>query len=408
MDKQLVVLEEHKPVTYEELSLISEKLAKPVDIQIIDMPEMRVLSSCLKDNGNSDVDGFWQWINRNGIPSGIPGRHEMFEYQNSGGQLVIIVKIPDTFINSSPYADYILKGGLYAVGSVYIDEEIGEFHKEMIKSFDGNKYYEVDFLHDGRLRHESLVETVISPDDMREKVDVFIPVKKRIPDASHYDENDLIESISLCEIEKDNPVFLEFNIPLNEITPILDPHYAILESGEAEYISWISARKLSTNVSVEIPFRVDIEFKVEDKSKRFGYGSDEGSIRFYHGNNLFGINMENKADSRLSKEAICFNQPILGNYFSYPKLGRINYNEYNTLTWIVGEKHFAVVINNEVRYCGVNFPYMDSDLHLQKPETIIIGADGQGKKYFRSIKVSKLKTIPKIKIKKGELFIIRK
>lgn len=34
------------------------------------------------------------------------------------------------------------------------------------------------------------------------------------------------------------------------------------------------------------------------------------------------------------------------------KLGRIKYNEYNSLTWIVGVKHFAVVINGEVRYCG--------------------------------------------------------
>ncbi|MBB2183373.1 hypothetical protein H0486_10835 [Lachnospiraceae bacterium MD1] len=146
----------------------------------------------------------------------------------------------------------------------------------------------------------------------------------------------------------------------------------------------------------------------EEESERFGYGSDEGSIRFYHGNCMFGINMENKADKRLSKEAICFHQPIIENYFCYPKLGKIKKNEYNTLTWIVGEQHFAVIINGEVRYCGVGFPYMDMDLYLQKPQTIIIGSNGQGKKYFKSIKVSQLRTTPKTNIKQGELIMSMK
>jgi hypothetical protein len=198
----------------------------------------------------------------------------------------------------------------------------------------------------------------------------------------------------------------EYNVPLEGITPVNHPHYKIMETGEAEFIGWIAARKLSTNVSVRIPFRVDIEFMADCESERFGYGSDEGSIRIYHGNHMFAINMENKADSRLSKEAVGFHQPLIGNYCSYPGLGKIKYNEYNTLTWIVGERHFAVVINGEVRYCGVNFPYMASDLYLLKPETIYIGSDGQGKKYFRSIKVSQLKTAPKIKIKKGKLNMI--
>ncbi|HEX3021604.1 MAG TPA: MerR family transcriptional regulator, partial [Lachnospiraceae bacterium] len=54
-------------------------------------------------------------------------------------------------------------------------------------------------------------------------------------------------------------------------------------------------------------------------------------------------------------------------------------------------------------FMEANFPYMSSNLYLQKPETLIIGSDGQGKKYFRSIKVSQLKTAPRIQIRKGEL-----
>lgn len=46
---------------------------------------------------------------------------------------------------------------------------------------------------------------------------------------------------------------------------------------------------------------------------------------------------------------------------------------------------------------------MSTDLYLQRPETITIGSNGQGKKYFRSIKISQLKTTPKLKIKQGGL-----
>ncbi|HWT76540.1 MAG TPA: MerR family transcriptional regulator [Mobilitalea sp.] len=397
MDKQLTSIEEHKPVTYQELSAVSDKLAKPVDVRIIDIPEMRVLSSRMKGSDTSDVDAFWQWINTNRIPTGIPGRHEMFEYQNNDGQPVMILKIPDTFVKDSPYADYVLKGGLFAAGSVYVDEEIGEFHKAMVKSFDNNKYYEVDYQHDGTLRHESLVETVISPDDQREKVDIFVPVKKRLPDASHYDPNEQITSITVHEIEEANSILQVYNIPLNEITPILDPYYVILDTGEAEYIPYISKRWLSTNIPLKIPFRVDIEFK-----------TDEASLRFFHDNAMFGINMDNNADSRKSQEALSFNQPIFGDYHSYRKLGQINKNQYNQLTWIVGEKHFAVIMNGEVRYCGINFPYMKSDYNLLNAYPIIIGSDGWNKIFLKSIRVSQLKHTKKIKIKKGELTMITK
>ncbi|WP_055668815.1 MerR family transcriptional regulator [Desnuesiella massiliensis] len=411
IDKQLEaqeIRENEKEISFERLSDLSEKMSVPLDLIIIDLPPMRVLSSKLKDSDISDVDGFWDWLSKSRIPFGTPGSHKLFEYQKDNVQTVIIQNIDRDFNNDSPYSDYEFEGGLFAVGSVYVEDDIASFHHRMINSFDNNPYYEVDYRHGGRLRHESLAESVISSDSRREKINIFLPVKRRLPDAEHYDPNEQISNINLVEIEHENPVLYEYNIPLTEITPIYDPHYEVLETGEVEYICWIATRKLSTNVSVKIPFRVDIEFKAENESERFSYGSDEGSIRFYHGNNLFGINMENKADSRLSKEAICFNQPILGNYFTYPKLGRIKYNEYNTLTWIVGEKHFAVVINGEVRYCGVNFPYMVSDLYLQKPETIIIGSDGQGKKYFRAITVSQLKTTPKIKIKQGGLIMSTK
>jgi DNA-binding transcriptional MerR regulator len=396
---------DNNEVSYHRLSELTEQVAPQPDLIIIDLPPMRVLSSILKNSDRSDVSEFWDWLEKSKIPFGTPGSHKLFEYQNDNAQTVMIQNIDTNYNNDSPFLDYELEGGLFVVGSVYVDDDIAAFHKKMIQSFDNNPFYEVDYRQSGVLRHETLAETVISTDSMREKINLFLPVKRRRLDVMLYDPNEQISDISPAEIEHSNPVLYEYNLPLTEITPVYDSHYKVLESGEAEYICWIADRKLSTNVSVKIPFRVDMEFKVDQESERYWYGSDEGSIRICYGNYLFAVNMENKADSRLSKEALCFTQPMIGKYFSYPGLGRIKYNEYNKLTWIVGEKHFAVIINGEVRYCGVNFPYMSSNLYLQKPETIMIGSNGQGKKYFRSIKVSQLKTTPKINMKQGEIIM---
>lgn len=280
----------------------------------------------------------------------------------------------------------------------------------MVKNFDRNIYYEVDFLHGGGMRHESLVESVLSPDEKREKVNLFLAVKKRLPDVSLYDLNELLHDISLKEIEEANQILWQVDVGMDKLIPILSPYYHVNEWGEAEYIPYIDKRLLSTNIEVKLPFRVDIEFKVDYESYRFGYGSTEGSMRFYHGDLrfMYGINMENNPDDRLSQEAICFNQPIFGNFYHYPKLGKINHDIYNRLTWIVGEKHFAVIINDEVRYCSINFPYMTANLHLEPGRPVIIGSNGQGKIFLKSICVTQLKLSPKIKIREGDLTMITK
>lgn len=406
MEQQLdiqKVEESTRQVSYEKLSSLTGDILSPKELNIVNLPPMRMLTSQLKETLESDVEGFWECLLMMRISIGEPGSHCLFEYQLADGNHVMMQRIEDSFVNVSSYTDFLFEGGLFAEGSVYVDEDISSFHNQMMKSFDENPYYEVDYKHDGFLRQETLAESVIATDSSRERITLYLPVKRRLLDTKHHTKIELIDVKDAKQIEVENPILKEYNVSLNEITPIYSPDYKVLETGVAEYVSYITARKLSTNVSVKLPFRVDIEFMVDKESERFGFGSDEGSIRFYHGNHMYGINMENKADSRLSKEAICFQQPILGNYFMYPGLGRILYNEYNTLSWIIGEKNFAVIMNGEVRFCGINFYYMQSDLYLQKPETVIIGSDGQGKKYLKSIRVSQLKTTPKKIIKRGEL-----
>lgn len=403
MDKQLKNVEKFNPITYEHLSAVGERLEKRLDIRIVELAPMRVLSSIPVESGVSDVDGFWDWLNGKKISIAKPGQNALFEYQNDTSQTILIHKIDEGFINDSPYVDYVFSGGLFAVAGVYLDDDLSAAFRGMIRYFDDNAYYEVDYMHDGKLRHEPLVETAISPDAQREKVDLFLPVKSRMPNAALYVPNERVDHISQREIEDSNPVLWERRIPMDQLIPILNPHYRVTESGEAEYIAYIDKRQLSTGVCVKIPFRVDIEFRVDEASSKFAHGSDEGSIRFLHGNNMYGINMENNSESGLSKQAICFNQPVFGDYFVLPKLGGINPDIYNHLTWIVGEKHFAVIINGETRYCGVNFPYMSTDPLMQPEYPVILGSNGNGKKYFRSVCVSQLKHAIKTKIKGGEL-----
>ncbi|MDR1117189.1 MAG: hypothetical protein LBL09_02955 [Oscillospiraceae bacterium] len=110
----------------------------------------------------------------------------------------------------------------------------------------------------------------------------------------------------------------------------------------------------------------------------------------------------------MPEEALRFHQPIFKDRYNFNGRGRINKNEYNRLTWIIGANHLAVFINDELRYCGVNFPYMGLDLSRELTLPIIIGSNGQGCKYFKSIRVSQLAYTPKTKIRKEELAMITK
>ena len=105
---------------------------------------------------------------------------------------------------------------------------------------------------------------------------------------------------------------------------------------------------------------------------------------------MYGINMENSAPGS-SQEAILFQQPVFGDEYMIPKRGKIEPDRYNRLTWIVGEQMLAVIINDEVRYCGTDFPYMKTDFREIPAATVVIGGNGQGKICLKSICVSQLR-----------------
>lgn len=428
MEKQFGLIEEQKKTTYRELTELGRKLQRPVEASIVHLPAMRVLSSYLKNDPEiSDPAGFFLYVQANGIPYGEPGCHRQFEYQD-GERDVIMLRVADGYENNGEYADFVFDGGLFAAANVYVDEDLGEYFHSLVKSFDGNKFYELDYGSGDGFRHPALLENLISPDEKRELVCLYVPVKKRVADPALYERATEIpaDTITVKEIEEQNPVLWEAEVSMDGLTPLNHPHYRVTENGEAEYTGWISSRVLGTNVAVKLPYRVDIEFRIPGGDERFGYGDNEGSIIFYHGNEKdnysggkdgqfgFGINMDNQAsdgvsESVMRRESIVFRQPIFSDLYDFPGRGKIRYGEYNHVTWIVGEFHLAVIINGEIRYCGTGFPYMSLDLGAEKEREIVIGSNGQGMKYFRSIRISQLAHMPKTKLKKeGLLMLARK
>lgn len=391
MDRQLEVMDKHEPATYAELSDIAERLHEDVPVSIVDLPSMRMLSSQRRDGGGSDADGFADWLSLHNIPRGIAGRHEAFEYQESGsGDIVLLQKIGEEFVNDSPFMDVRFPGGLFAQSSLYVDEDLGAFHRAMVKSFDDNAYYEVDY------RQAALVEQMLSPDQQRDRVAVYLPVQKRRPNESLYAPVQQAAHISWDELEEANPVLWSRAYPL--------------ENGQELEFQLYRNSPIATGIKVQIPYRVDMEFRMDRELLPFYAGEVRwlASVRFAYGHEQYSVNAGNTADVHLSKEAITFDQPVTGRHCSYPGIGRIKIPAVNHLTWIVGEKHFAVIINGEVRYCGMDFPYMQMDLSTYPPQEIIVDAVGANRVYFSKIEVSQLRTAPKINLKKGEMIMATK
>jgi len=405
MEKQLDVLDKHKPTNYTELASLSDKLTKSAEPFILPLSPMRVLSSVRKD-GATDPDGFWRWVQTKSIPQGEPGQHERFEFQTEAGD-VFILKVSDDFINDSEYVDYIFNGGLFAAINVYLDEDLGDCFRSLIKAFDGNKYYQIDYLNDGNLRHVAMLENLISFDDQRELVSLLVPVKKRLADPILFDKPIEMAGVSVEEIEAQNAVLWTEYVVLDKLTPIKPSggyiRYDVLPTEEIVFSTYVSSRYLSTNIEVKLPFRVDFSFKFDNSP----INADEG-IRIYLGNCMFAINERNNPDPMLSKRAIIFDQPIFGNQFIYPHLGAVNKGEYNSISWIVGKKYLAVIINGEVRLCAENLPYMKTNFQHFPKQPIHINGGGDMPITIKSISVSQLENKQKIKLKRGELTMITK
>jgi DNA-binding transcriptional MerR regulator len=391
MDKKLTV----PPVTLNDINAVSRKISAKIETSIIDLPQMRLITSV--KNGVSDIIGFYRFTEQNGITAS--GQHERFEYQTEKGDIVA-VRVKDDFCNNGGFEEENFTGGLFAVSNVYLDDDLGERLRSVITSFDNNDFYEIDYT------NKVMLENLISPDERRELVALLVPVKQRLANPDLFDKPREVTGLTAAEIEAAEQVLWEKEVNPDNITPINSPHFKVLQTSEIEYNGYISTRVLNTNVSVKLPFRVDFEYRADISSARFGYGASEGDMCVYHGTDLafpFGVNTDNHPDDM--RRSLVFYGPLYKDKYEFPGRGGIENNRYNRVTWIVGARNFAVIINGEVRFCGENFPYMKADLSRTEALSVVIGGDGQSMKYLKNIRISALVQPPKSKKKKEELIM---
>ncbi|MCK8489177.1 hypothetical protein M0651_18555 [Paenibacillus sp. MBLB2552] len=214
-------------LSMETLNNITDKMARPLDTDIVTLPSMEVVTSVRSDNGKSETESFWDWLSANQIPFGKPGSRTMFEYQRDE-ELVMMQKLPDhisALVQLSDSAEDLpfeckeFPGGLFATSSAYADEDLGSLQYRMLQSFDDNPNFEVDYLHNGSLRHEALIEAVLSPENHRERIHIYIPVRQRKPNFVDYPDFEMTMWISYEEIEKANPILREYKVIFADLRP---------------------------------------------------------------------------------------------------------------------------------------------------------------------------------------------
>jgi len=126
------------PVTVDSLTAVGDRLERPGDVRLVDLPPMRVLTSVLAETGTSDPEGFEDWLALNGVAFPPAGEHGRFEYQNDGPQTVLIRRIGESDAPDGPFVKRLFPGGLFAVRGMYLDQDPGTVLRGMIRFFDGN------------------------------------------------------------------------------------------------------------------------------------------------------------------------------------------------------------------------------------------------------------------------------
>lgn len=394
MDKQLSLKEDPvKSFSYDELSAVSEKMAKPLDIRLVELPSMRVVSSYLKDSQKekSEADAWYRWIEQNKLPRKPVGSHEHFDFLDTvTGNFVCMRRIAEDFHNDSPFLDFTFTGGLFAVLGTYWGDDTGKAYDDL-KDYIENKLdaYMLDYPYIKANRIDCLGEEVLSPFDDKGRYELYMPVKRRTVDVTGYKDAEDLPDISLGEIEMDNRRLLTEKVKLDSLVSEAWSH-TLNEDGELVFSANMDFQGMMAPQKYRIPFRVDMVAKT----------INDNSIRLNWGKGAVILNWENDGGELRAHD------PIFGKAYGYKERGSIPVNRYVNLSWIVGEKYFAVIVDGEVRHCGTNYPYMQTlqSEAFEHPVRISSLSRDIYTSYFlhiRSLDISTIKPRPRVQISKG-------
>ena len=165
----------------EKLEFISKNLGKSYDIRIEYIPSMRVLSSYTKaSNGEgSDTDAWYEWITQNNFPPKVLGNHDHFDYHDTvTGNLVCLRRIADTFVNDSPFTDFIFDDSYFAALIAYFDQDMGSIADYLSASIEHMDNYILDTSYIKKTKIACMGEEMLSPFKTCGRYDIFMPVTK--------------------------------------------------------------------------------------------------------------------------------------------------------------------------------------------------------------------------------------
>lgn len=180
-ERRLSPVEIKTSVTYEELTRVSREALKLHDVRIIELPPMHMLTSQLKSSKMNDLnaDNMQNMFSDYGLmPS--PGLRNCFYLKKPDDQWLMLIKIPDEFVNTTPYVDEQFEGGLYAIASSFM-EDMDETFILLRKFITENEYFELDTDKNNNLRRIEMIEEIlpwnIANQLNRYQQDVYIPIR---------------------------------------------------------------------------------------------------------------------------------------------------------------------------------------------------------------------------------------
>ena len=176
-EKRLAAVEKSETVTFEKLSEVSREALRLHDVRIIRLPVMRVLTSRLETGQVEDLDESL-FVKYGFMPN--PGFRDCFFRKESGGEWIMLMKIPQDYDNVTAYIDEDFPGGLYAITSSFMMDMEDTFIllRDWVNRSDN---YELDADSEGNLQRNEIIEEILPWDIVGKfkqyQQDVFVPIR---------------------------------------------------------------------------------------------------------------------------------------------------------------------------------------------------------------------------------------
>jgi len=173
-EKRLAIAQTETLNSFEKLAEINQNALKLNDIRMIRLPPMRMITSRLKSGKIEELDGDKlqnMFIEYNLLPQ--PGMRDCFMQKETGGEWLMMLKVPQDYNNQTPYQDTQFSGGLYAITSSYFEnmDDTWRLLKEWVT---GNQEFEADS------ERMEMIEEILPWDIARSwnkyQQDIYIPI----------------------------------------------------------------------------------------------------------------------------------------------------------------------------------------------------------------------------------------